>query len=102
MAPSLFQPFDKGALSELYLGNGVNRFSLVDGDLPAPLGEPLRAAEPDYYRGPLEGLGGKPEPPLTQPVNAIFGQPPAGVLDRPAPDRPARRAAGALPLALEP
>ena len=72
--PASSSRFDKGALSELYLGNGVNRFSLVRGGPPAPLGEPLRAPEPDYYRARYAGIGGQPEPPLTQPVQAIFGR----------------------------
>jgi arylsulfatase A-like enzyme len=71
-APSLFQPFDKGALSELYLGNGVNRFSLVDGDLQLLWESHFSAPDPDYYRARLAGLGGTPEPPLTRPANAIF------------------------------
>jgi len=73
-APSLFQPFDKGALSELYLGNGVNRFSLVNGDLQLLWESRFAPPEPDYYRARLAGLGGKPEPPLTQPAKAIFGR----------------------------
>jgi len=73
-APSLFQPFDKGALSELYLGNGVNRFSLVEGDLQLLWESRFGPAEPEYYRARFEGLGGNPEPPLTQPAKAIFGR----------------------------
>src|SRR6185295_8178722 len=73
-APSFFQRFEKGALSELYIGNGVNRFSLVSGDLP-PLWESRFApAEPEYYRARYEGLGGHPVPPLTEPGKAIFGR----------------------------
>ena len=54
-APSLFQPFDKGALSELYLGNGVNRFSLVDGDLQLLWESRFAPPEPDYLPRPLRG-----------------------------------------------
>lgn len=77
-APSLFQPFDNlvegGALSELYLGNGVNRFSLVNGDLQLLWESRFAPAEPDYYRARFAAIGGKPEPPLTQPAKAIFGR----------------------------
>ena len=71
-APSLFQPFDKGALSELYLGNGVNRFSLVDGDLQLLWESRFAPPEPDYYRARYEGIGGTPSPPLAEPAQAIF------------------------------
>ncbi len=54
-APSLFQPFDKGALSELYLGNGVNRFSLVDGDLQLLWESRFAPPEPEYYRARYAG-----------------------------------------------
>jgi arylsulfatase A-like enzyme len=73
-APSLFQPFDKGALSELYQGNGVNRFSLVSGDLQLLWESRFGPQEPEYYRARYAGLGGNPEPPLTQPPKAIFGR----------------------------
>jgi len=73
-APSLFQPFEKGALSELYLGNGVNRFSLVSGDLQLLWESRFGTPEPDYYRARYEGIGGKPEPPLGEPAKAIFGR----------------------------
>ena len=71
-APSFFQPFDKGALSELYLGNGVNRFSLVQGDLQLLWESRFGAPEPEYYRARYAGIGGQPVPPLTQPMQAIF------------------------------
>lgn len=71
-APSLFQPFEKGALSELYLGNGVNQFSLVSGDLQLLWESRFGPPEPEYFRARYEGLGGQPEPPLTEPAQAIF------------------------------
>jgi arylsulfatase A-like enzyme len=76
-APSLFQPASpatRGALSELYLGNGVNRFSLVEGDLQLLWESRFAPPEPDYYRARYAGIGGQPEPPLTQPVEAVFGR----------------------------
>ena len=71
-APSLFQTFGKGALSELYLGNGVNRFSLVDGDLQLLWESHFAPPEPEYYRAHYAGIGGTPEPPLTEPFQAVF------------------------------
>ena len=73
-APSFFAPYDKGALSELYLGNGVNRFSLVSGDLQLLWESRFAPPEPEYYRARYEGLGGSPEPPLSEPAKAIFGR----------------------------
>lgn len=71
-APSFFQPFDKGALSELYLGNGVNRFSLVQGDLQLLWESRFGNPEPAYFRARYAGIGGQPVPPLTEPAQAIF------------------------------
>jgi hypothetical protein len=73
-APSLFRPVEKGALSELYLGNGVNRFSLVDGDLQLLWESRFAAPERDYYRARLAGLGGAVTPPLTEPPTALLGR----------------------------
>jgi hypothetical protein len=73
-ATSFFQPSTQGALSELYLGNGVNRFSLVEGDLQLLWESRFANPEPDYYRARYAGIGGQPQPPLTQPVEAIFGR----------------------------
>jgi arylsulfatase A-like enzyme len=73
-APSFFQPFDKGALSELYLGNAVNRFSLVDGDLQLLWESHFAKPEPDYFRARYADLGGQPQPPLTEPADAIFNR----------------------------
>ncbi|HEV8579575.1 MAG TPA: sulfatase [Thermoanaerobaculia bacterium] len=73
-APSFFQPFDKGALSELYLGNGVNRFSLVNGDLQLQWESRFAPPEKEYYRARYEGIGGRLESPLTEPAKIIFGR----------------------------
>jgi hypothetical protein len=73
-APSFFEPFDKGALSELYLGNAVNRFSLVDGDLQLLWESHFGKPEPDYFRARYAGIGGQPQPPLAEPGDAIFGR----------------------------
>jgi hypothetical protein len=57
-APSLFRNAPGGVLSELYLGNGANLYSLVEGDDQllwlARFGPP----EPGLYRASLEGQGG--------------------------------------------
>ena len=71
-SPSLFVPVDKGTLSELYLGNGVNRYSLVQGDLQLLWESRFAPTEPEYYRARYEGLGGRPQPPLTEPSDAVF------------------------------
>lgn len=71
-APSLFEKSDAGALSELYLGNGVNRFSLVEGDRQLLWESQFAPPEPEYYRARFAGIGGKPEPPLSEPSAAIF------------------------------
>ena len=73
-APSLFVPWSKGTLSELYLGNGVNRFSLVDGDLQLVWESRFAAEEPDYYRARLAGIGGDPKPALLEAPNAVFAR----------------------------
>ncbi len=75
MAKSFFQPLDqhdRGALSELYLGNGVNRFSLVDGDLQVQWESRFSPPDPQYYRARLAGVGGRPVPPLAEPPAAVF------------------------------
>lgn len=71
-APSLFQKDEHGALSELYQGNGVNQISLVDGDHQLLWESRFSPPEPEYFPAQLESLGGRPEPPLTEPAQAIF------------------------------
>lgn len=73
-APSLFEKSDAGALSELYLGDGVNLFSLVEGDRQLLWESRFAPPEPDYYRARLAGIGGKPEPPLREPAAAVFSR----------------------------
>jgi hypothetical protein len=74
MAPSLFREAESGVLSELYMGNGVNRFSWVDGDRQLLWESRFAPAEPEYYRARYQGIGGKPEPPLLEPMDAIFSR----------------------------
>ena len=74
-APSLFQETeDTGVLSELYAGNGVNRFSFVEGDLQLLWESRFSPPEPDYYRARYEGIVGPPDPPLKEPSKIILGR----------------------------
>ena len=67
-APSLFHAAEGGVLSELYLGNGVNRVSYVEGDRQLVWEGRFAAAESDYYRVHAIDLGGTPAtPPQTSP-----------------------------------
>jgi hypothetical protein len=59
-------------LSELYLGNGVNRFSWVEGGTQVLWESRFAPEEPEYYRARYLGIGGQPEPPLSEPAEAIF------------------------------
>jgi hypothetical protein len=49
VAPSLFRRVPPAALSELYLTNGTNRFSLVEGDVQLLWESRFAPAEPEYY-----------------------------------------------------
>ena len=74
-APSLFQETEEtGVLSELYAGNGVNRFSYVEGDLQLLWESRFSPPEPDYYRARYEGIVGPPSPPLKEPSKVILGR----------------------------
>jgi hypothetical protein len=48
-APSLFRRVPPSAVSELYLTNGTNRFSLVEGDLQLLWESSFASPEPEYY-----------------------------------------------------
>ncbi len=48
-APSFFRRVPSSALSELYLTNGTNRFSLVEGDLQLTWESRFAPPEPEYY-----------------------------------------------------
>lgn len=50
VAPSLFRQAPPQVLSELYLTNGTNQFSLVDGDVQLRVDARFAPPEPDYYR----------------------------------------------------
>jgi hypothetical protein len=67
-APSLFHGGAGGVLSELYLGNGVNRVSYVEGDRQLIWEGRFAPPEPDYYANHTLDLGGTvPTPPSTPP-----------------------------------
>ena len=72
VAPSLFEESAHGALSELYQSDGVNRFSLVDGGYQLLWENHFAPPEPEYFAAQLEALGGKAQPPLSEPADAIF------------------------------
>lgn len=52
-APSLFRPAPEAVLSELYLTNGTNRFSLVQGNDQLLWEARFAPPEPEYYRARL-------------------------------------------------
>lgn len=64
--PSLFEPSADGALSELYLGNGVNRMSLVEGDRQLMWTSRFAPAEERYYDAMLALAGAEPPSPLPE------------------------------------
>ena len=59
-ASSLFRSTTGGVLSELYGGNGVNRFSYVEGDRQLVWESRFASPEPDYFRVHTVELGGTP------------------------------------------
>ena len=71
-APSLFHPSPSGVLSELYLTNGTNQFSWVEGDNQLLWESRFAAPEGEYYRARLAAL--RPNVALAEPAPAIFGR----------------------------
>lgn len=73
-APSLAKQAPAGVLSELYLTNGSNRFSLVEGDYQLTWESSFAPPEPEYYRARLAGLarGRKDGAGLSRPPQRIF------------------------------
>jgi len=78
VAPSLFQRSADAVLSELYLTNGTNRFSLVQGDDQLLWESSFAPPEREYYRARLALMGrGNAEAAraeLSEPPAAIFGR----------------------------
>jgi hypothetical protein len=81
VAPSLFHALhgaSAAVLSELYLTNGTNRFSLLDGDDQLLRESRFAPPQPEYYRARLAEMGrGNAEVArslLSEPPEAIFGR----------------------------
>ncbi len=93
-APDLFRQGARPVLSELYLGNGHNDMSLLDGDWQLLWRSWFAAPDPDYYRARVLALGDGDPSVLPRPPEAIFSRlqsafeaaPPLGGGTRP-PDR---------------
>ncbi|HXO40974.1 MAG TPA: sulfatase-like hydrolase/transferase [Thermoanaerobaculia bacterium] len=91
-APSLFRAAPAAVLSELYLGNGVNLYSLVEGDDQLVWQARFAPTEPRLYRASLEALAGtagaNPRDGLGVIAARLFdgfeGTPPLGGLGPPA------------------
>jgi hypothetical protein len=71
-APSLFRDAPPEVLSELYLTNGTNRFSLLDGDLQLLQESRFAPSEPDYFRARQEALRPRPRRAPPPPPPAVF------------------------------
>ena len=71
-APSLFHASPRGVLSELYLTNGSNQLSWVEGDEQLLWESRFAPPEPEYYKARLAAL--RPNVPLAEPPRAIFGR----------------------------
>lgn len=87
VAPSLFRGSPRAVLSELYLTNGTNRFSLVDGDDQLLWESRFAPPEPEYYRARLammsRGNARIARAELSAPPAEIFGRLLAGFLATP-------------------
>ncbi len=72
VAPSLFRPAPAGVLSELYLTNGTNQFSWVEGNDQLLWESRFAPPEPEYYRA-LRAVG-RSGLRLSEPPEAIFAR----------------------------
>lgn len=70
-APSLFDEAPPEVLSELYLGNGVNTFSLVTEGQQLIWTSTFTTPEPQYFKARLQILGA-PQPELSEDPEQIF------------------------------
>ena len=86
-APSLFREAPEGVLSELYLTNGTNRFSFVEGDDQLLWESSFAPPEPEYYRARLalmsRGNARIARAEISEPPNRILGRLLKGFLDAP-------------------
>lgn len=75
-APSLFRGARPEVLSELYLTNGTNRFSLVDGDLQLLQESRFAPPEPGYFQArQAVARPARPKAPgLSKPPGAVFAR----------------------------
>ncbi len=69
-APSLSRAVDPPIVSELYLRNGVNKFSLLEGDLQLIRTVRFASEEPGFYFAQMAESGARP--PLSEPPGHIF------------------------------
>lgn len=72
VAPSLFEPLSPPILSELYLADGTNRFSLLDGDLQLLWTTRFAPDDDSYYRARLIQAGGARGRPGEPSPGAVF------------------------------
>jgi hypothetical protein len=63
-APSLFHPWKGGVLSELYLDDGINHFSYVEGDRQLLWESHFAPPDPSYYRARRLLTTGVPNAPV--------------------------------------
>lgn len=73
-APSLFRDAAVPAVSELYLSNGTNSFSLVDGDLQLLWESRFAPPEPDYFLARLAFKSGEARARLQESPKAVFAR----------------------------
>ena len=75
VAPSLFRPgVPAGALSELYLGNGTNQFSWVEGDDQLLSTSRFAPPEPAYHAARLQLAATAQRAPLAEPAGRVMGR----------------------------
>lgn len=72
VAPSLFRRSSVPALSELYLTNGTNRFSLVEGDDQLLWESRFAPPEPEYYLARMAFRSKEARAQLQEPPRAVF------------------------------
>ena len=87
VAPSLFRRSPEAVLSELYLANGTNQFSLVEGDDQLLWESSFAPPEPEYYRARVammsRGNARIARAQLSEEPAEIFGRLLAGFLATP-------------------
>jgi arylsulfatase A-like enzyme len=74
VAPSLWRAARQPILSELYLTNGSNLFSLLDGDDQLLWEARFAAPEPAYYRARRQAMARAHDPLLAEPPGTLFAR----------------------------